>query len=123
MTSDLFKDSFHSIIINGKKYTWSTKRLWQLSKDLPPFEFEVASFTGFDEDFWFGDRIKPTINKVIEHHKKIRDANLKYPIIISQDGIIMDGVHRICRAHLEGIKMIVAVKFEKNPEPDQVCEV
>lgn len=108
----------HTILKDGRKHTWFAKRLWSLSAGLPEFDYEVALFNGFDEDFWFGDRIKPTINKVIEHSEKIQHADYNYPIILSEDGKIMDGVHRIIRAHLEGRKTIRAVRFEKNPEPD-----
>ena len=110
----------HSIFKDGKKHTWNVKRLWALAANLPEFDYEISSFLGFNEDFWFGDRFKPTIGKVIEHYQKIRDADCSYPIIISADGLIMDGVHRICKSHLDGLKTIRAVKFEKNPEPDLV---
>ena len=108
----------HTILKDGRKYTWYVKRLWALSKDLPEFDYEVSSFKGFEEDYWFGDRIKPTINKIVEHYQKIQHADYNYPIIISEDGSIMDGVHRIIRAHIDGRRTIRAVRFEKNPKPD-----
>ncbi|MNS94818.1 hypothetical protein D3C72_1290450 [compost metagenome] len=111
-------DHSHTIFKDGKKHTWYVKRLWSLSAELPEFEYEVSLFDGYDEDYWFGDRVKPTINKVIEHYNKIQHADYNYPIILSEDGLIMDGVHRIIRAHLEGRKTIRAVRFIKNPEPD-----
>lgn len=101
-------------------YTWYTERLWKLAADLPLFEFEVATFDCFDEDVWFGRRHKPTVNKILEHYRKIANANFDYPIIFSQDGSIFDGVHRICRAYLDGRKTIPAVKFIKDPEPDLI---
>ncbi len=110
----------HSVYKDGKKHTWYVKRLWNLATHLPEFDFEISSFVGFDEDFWFGDRFKPTIGKVLEHCRKINDADNSHPIIISADGLIMDGVHRICRAYLEGKKTIRAVKFDKTPEPDLI---
>jgi hypothetical protein len=110
----------HTISKEGRKHKWYVKRLWQLAKDLPQFEYEITSFSGFDEDFWFGDRIKPTIKNVLAHHHKIQNADFSFPIIISEDGLIMDGVHRICKAYLEGRKTIPAVRFTKNPEPDQI---
>jgi hypothetical protein len=94
-------------------------RLWQLSKNLPIFEYEVASFNGFDQDVWFGNQQKPTINNVLDHLKKIEKADFEYPIILSRDGIVLDGVHRICRAYLDGRKTISAVKFEIDPTPDR----
>jgi hypothetical protein len=110
----------HTIFKHGKKHTWYVKRLWALSKNLPEFEYEISSFAGFEEDFWFGDRIKPTIKNVLDHHQRCLNADFQYPIIISEDGLIMDGVHRICRAYLEGKKTVRAVRFKKNPEPDVI---
>jgi hypothetical protein len=48
------------------------------------------------------------------------NADYSYPIIISETGLIMDGVHRICRAHIEKKETILAVRFNKNPAPDQI---
>ena len=104
---------------NGEVYLWLTKRLWELTKSLPVFEYEVTTFNGFDKDVWFGSQHKPTVNKVLDHYKKIEKAKFDYPIIISQDGIILDGVHRICRAYLDGRKTIPAVRFKVDPTPDQ----
>jgi hypothetical protein len=101
-------------------YTWYTERLWKLAAGLPVYEFEVASFDCFDEDVWFGGVHKPTVSKVLEHYKKIANATFEHPIIFSQDGSIFDGVHRICRAHLDGKKAIPAVRFTQDPEPDLI---
>jgi hypothetical protein len=115
-------DHSHTILVDGKKHTWYAKRLWSLAAALPEFEYEVAQFDGYDQDYWFGDRVKPTINKVIEHYNRIQNADYSYPIIISESGLIMDGVHRILRAHIEGRKTVRAVRFERNPEPDLIRE-
>lgn len=107
---------------NDQVYTWYTERLWKLAADLPVFEFEVATFDCFDEDIWFGNVHKPTVNKVLEHYRKIANATFEYPIIFSQDGSIFDGAHRICRAHLDGRKSIPAVRFTQDPESDLIEE-
>lgn len=113
-----FKEPFVGFEQDGEIRLWLTKRLWELSKDLPVFEYEVASFNGFDKDVWLGSQHKPTVNKVLEHYKKIQNADFRYPIILSQNGVVLDGVHRICRAHLDGRKTIPAVQFEVDPTPD-----
>ncbi len=68
-------DHSHTILKDGKKCTWFTKKLWAEAADLPVFDFEVSQFSGYDEDYWFGDRIKPTINKVLEHYNRIQRAD------------------------------------------------
>ena len=77
-----------------------------------------GAHTGLDKNVWFGSNQEPTVNKVLEHMKKIEKADFDFPIILSQENIVLDGVHRICRAHLEGRKTIPAVRFEIDPEPD-----
>ncbi|MFM6927859.1 MAG: hypothetical protein ACKOX6_05305 [Bdellovibrio sp.] len=114
-----FKEPFVGLERDGEIHLWLTRRLWDLSKNLPLFEYEIASFDSFDQDVWFGSQHKPTVNKVLEHYRKISDANFQYPIILSHDGKILDGIHRICRAHLDGRKTIPAVKFDVDPEPDR----
>lgn len=104
----------------GMRHVWLIRNLWLFAKDLPVFEFEVEKFDCFDEDVWFGSQHKPTVNKVLEHYRKIETATFDYPIIFSQDGSIFDGVHRICKAYLDGRKTIPAVKFLKDPPPDQI---
>ena len=32
----------------------------------------------------------------------------------------MDGMHRVCRALVEGLATIRAVRFEDDPEPDHI---
>jgi hypothetical protein len=39
-------------------------------------------------------------------------------VILGSDGRVMDGMHRIARAVLEGRTTVRAVRFPMNPEPD-----
>lgn len=43
---------------------------------------------------------------------------MSFPIILSADGRIMDGMHRVGKAYLRGQKYIKAVQFTKDPELD-----
>ena len=52
--------------------------------------------------------------------KLIEQADLDHPIILSADGRVMDGMHRICKAWMCGNKTIKAVQFETDPTPDHV---
>lgn len=105
---------------DGEVWLWKTRRLWELSKDLPIFEYSIEKFDCFDKDVWFGKHQKPTLTNILKHYKKIENANFDYPIILNQDGVVLDGVHRICRASLLGLNTIPAVKFKQDPGPDRV---
>ncbi len=120
MDKSFFDQHTHSVLKNEKRYVWKIKRLWLLAQDLPLVDYPVSSFDQLNEDIWFCGRIKPTISHVMDHFKRIQNADLSYPIILSQEGIVMDGIHRILKARVEGLLTVKAVQFKINPEPDLV---
>jgi len=81
-------------------------------KTVDPEVFNIS------EDYW-GDM--STTAAFIEHIKRVKDCDLVHPIILSPDGRIMDGVHRICKALIEG-KQIRYVRFKKLPPADGQIE-
>ena len=96
-------------------------RLVELTKDFPRIEVPLSEIRELDETFWFDvNGYAPTCRRVAMHAKLIDETNLKHPIILSQDGGVMDGMHRVCRALIEGRTFIHAVRFEIDPEPDYV---
>lgn len=98
---------------------WDVDRLVTLSRDLPVERVPVASIDTVDTDYWFGGSAEqPTVRKVVEHCRLIREADLSYPIILSHDGRVMDGMHRVARALLEGRAEIDAVRFIAPVDPD-----
>jgi len=58
-----------------------------------------------------------TLRDMVMHMKAVNDADLSYPIILDEDGEIMDGRHRLMKALLTGVKTIKAVRFDENPSP------
>ncbi len=54
----------------------------------------------------------------IGHIKSVLEADLERPIILDDDGYIMDGRHRIAKALLEGAETIKFVRFKETPSPD-----
>jgi hypothetical protein len=48
------------------------------------------------------------------------DCDLSCPVILSSDGRVMDGMHRICKALLQGLDEVDAVRFNQDPEPDYI---
>jgi hypothetical protein len=65
-----------------------------------------------------------TIGDFIEHVIDINNcaAHNKYPVIMTPQGWIMNGWHRVARAVLAGEKTIKAKRLIKLPEPDGVDE-
>ena len=48
--------------------------------------------------------------------KRTNNADLKYPIILTDKGVICDGWHRLCKAVYQGDEYIKAIRIEKMPE-------
>jgi hypothetical protein len=48
------------------------------------------------------------------------EADLRYPIILSAEGYLMDGGHRIAKAYLLHMHAVPAVQFPLDPEPDYI---
>jgi hypothetical protein len=98
---------------------WDVDRLIEMSAGLPVREVPLASITDVDTDYWFdGSAVVATVRKVVEHVRLIHAVDPSFPIILGVDGRVMDGMHRVARALLEGRASIRAVQFEVQPAPD-----
>jgi hypothetical protein len=100
---------------------WDVDRLLRLTSEQEAVDLPLEGVRELDEVFWFcgvGDR--PTCRRLAEHAKLIHETSLDYPIIIDPDGRVMDGMHRVCKALINGLKTIKAVKLLAMPEPDFV---
>jgi hypothetical protein len=94
-------------------------RLIALSRGLPVERVPIDSISEIDTEYWFdGSAEIPTVRKVAEHARLIAEVDMSYPIILGHDGWVMDGMHRIARALLEGRDEIEAVRFPAPVEPD-----
>lgn len=70
--------------------------------------------------YWSLDGSPLTCREVADHARLIAEADLGYPILLSSDGRVMDGMHRVARALTEGRRVIAARRFPHDPEPDHV---
>lgn len=109
----------HSRLTPQGRLVWFVERLWRLARDLPVQQIPLDEIAEFDQDCWFGSR-PPTCRAVADHARRIVEANLDYPIILSAEGHLIDGGHRIAKAYLLGNTTIAAVQFASDPEPDYI---
>lgn len=98
------------------RHNWSVARLFTLSKDLKVMTIPLEHLNIY---FKYNNL---TLREMVGHMKSVRDADLRFPIILDEDGEVMDGRHRIMKALMEGKKTIKAVRFEKNPDPCSIDE-
>jgi len=93
--------------------------------DVPVVDFEINKLVwNFNLPFWEKDKTddwnltpREVINKAagsFRHQKRIGKVNLKYPIFLlykNKKWLVVDGVHRLVKAHLAGQNTIKAKIF------------
>lgn len=99
---------------------WDIRKLIELSRHLAVVSIPLAEIRELDEPYWAGDGHRMTCREVVEHARLMQECDLAHPVILSSDGRVMDGMHRICRALLERRDSIEAVRFSEDPKPDYV---
>jgi hypothetical protein len=98
---------------------WDVDRLIRLSSDLPRTRVLLTDIRELNE-VWFGDDEPATWRAMLAHVRLIEHADLSFPIILSANGAVMDGMHRVAKAALQGRHDIEAVQFADDPAPDHV---
>jgi hypothetical protein len=93
------------------------QQLWEAAAGLPSKKVRVSDLNALDEVRWFSELMKkpPTCRAVAEHARDIYEADFQYPIILSPSGVVLDGMHRLCKAFLEGLEEIDAVQLPVMP--------
>ncbi len=98
---------------------WDVDRLVRLSSHLPRKRIPLTQIRELDETCLGADE-RPTWRAMLEHVRLMDEADLSFPVILSSNGSVMDGMHRIAKAVREGQTDVEAVRFDEDPEPDHV---
>ena len=99
-------------------HAWDVDRLIDLAADLPNAEVALSSVNELDSDYWFDHGHAPTVRAIVEHVRLIASADLSCAIILDPDGRVMDGMHRVAKALLEGRPVVTAKRLTTMPPPD-----
>jgi hypothetical protein len=100
---------------------WNVHRLVALSRDLPRESVPLLAIRELDEPYWAnGINQRLSCREIVKHARLMLDCDLAFPIILSSDGRVMDGMHRVCKALLDELTHIEAVRFVDDPEPDYI---
>ena len=91
-----------------------------LTKDLPTIQVQLGAIGELDQPYWYAHGYVPTCRNIAVHARLINEADLAFPIILSSDGGVMDGMHRVAKAAIAGHSTISARQFAQDPEPDYV---
>ena len=98
---------------------WDVDRLVKLSSQLPRKRVPLTQVRELDEAC-FGEGERTTWRAMLEHVRLMDEADLSFPVILSSNGEVMDGMHRIAKAVRQGRTDIEAVQFDEDPEQDHV---
>jgi hypothetical protein len=100
---------------------WDVRSLVEKARTLVPKRVVLSAIVELDEPYWTdGHAQQLTCREIVGHAGLILDCDLTYPIILSSDGRVMDGMHRVCKALLQGRQYIEAVQFNEDPAPDYI---
>jgi len=99
------------------RHQWSVARLFELAKDLPVIDVPLNCLNVY----YIYEKLK--LRDLVMHIRAIEAADMSYPIILDEDGELMDGRHRIMKAMLEDSLTIKVVRFDVNPEPCRILEI
>ena len=93
---------------------WTVTNLIARAKDLEAFDLPLAAI-------YSGSEVWTPVGSAygIAHHvRRALDVDTSFPIIMCQQGFIMDGWHRVLRALIDGKTTIKAVRFAETPPYD-----
>jgi hypothetical protein len=96
---------------------WHVETVWHAAQGTQVVEVPVAATREIDEDCWFRGG-SATVRAVAQHARQIQEADLSLPIILSADGQVLDGMHRIAKAVLSGYATVSAQRLSRDPDPD-----
>jgi hypothetical protein len=99
---------------DGLTDAWDVDRLIELTRELPVKQVPIASIWQIDAPHWGA----LTPRDLADHVRLLEETDLAFPIILSADGRVMDGMHRVVKALMQGRATISAVQFDVQPEPD-----
>lgn len=105
-------DPLQDYFCDGHGNYYSVAKLVDDTKHLKPFDMPIAGLCLSDR-IWDGNNIFA----LAFHCKRVMEADLTKPIILSWDGDIADGRHRIIKALIEGRTTIPAVRMHWQPTP------
>ena len=116
-----YSRTFYDTGPNGETLIYNVERLWALAAALPQRMISLSQVESeLDYPYQWFKTTNPSPRAVAAHARRIYEADLQFPIILSARGLVMDGVHRIAKCWLLGLVEISAVQFTEDPKPDDV---
>lgn len=113
------RKQYHHCKVGPDTHVWDVHKLIRASKHLPVVEVPLEDIAEIDENWWYQQPgTVPTPRSMAQHMELVEQTDLSHPVILSAEGRLMDGMHRVVRALVEKRTHIRAVRFDKTPPPD-----
>lgn len=116
--TETMRKQYHFWPGEGGMDAWDVDHLIERVAHLPVEEVALDDLPEIDSEYWFDERERPTVRKVIEHFRLVGEVDPSYAIILGPGNRVMDGMHRVARALLDGRRTIKARRLRELPEPD-----
>lgn len=115
------RKQYHFRLIDNELWAWDIDRLILLTKDIEVENIPMNTIAELDEAYWYSNKNEiPTCRSIADHMRLVQSADLSYPIIVCPEGKVMDGMHRVLKALLDGHHFIRAYRLAAMPAPDYV---
>ncbi|WP_107816813.1 hypothetical protein [Celeribacter persicus] len=115
------RKQYHTRTVGDERHTWDVHRLLRLARGRQTETIPLSAITELDALWWYREVDDlPTPRSIAHHIRLMQEADLRWPILLCADGRLMDGMHRVLKALVEGHREIQAVRFDPTPEPDFV---
>jgi hypothetical protein len=124
--------SSHTVEIAGRVYT--VESLWRLAKGVPRMIRPIVEFLRFlREDRWEGFSPLDVLGQgartasipadlMRQHWGRLDAADLSYPLVVTADGNLIDGLHRVAKAWHSGQMTIAVQVLHSLPSLSGKCE-
>lgn len=99
---------------------WDVDNLIEATKNFNIVKVCILDLLERNKFHWNQGHNILTTQSIFNHMKLVEDCSLDYPIILSAEGIIMDGMHRVDKAYIQNKLEINAVQFDITPSPDYI---
>ena len=102
------RKQYHIREVDGDTLIWDVDKLVKISEHYLPKEVMIESIDDIDNNFWFQNKDDvPSARAIAKHIEYAEKTSFKYPVILSSDGRVMDGMHRILKALMKGPQLLV----------------
>jgi hypothetical protein len=105
-----------------QKKVWYVDNLIALAQTMPAFEKPITELRAVILESAFPGMGNWTYAELAYHTRVAIKADLQYPILLGEDGRVLDGHHRLLKALIDGHPTIKAVQFVIDPEPDEYLD-